>query len=776
MKPGERFNGKLVDERVRPQLVRQSHDLSISRRALGSMSLVTDLLLRFEQQLFELRRGSLDARTCADAALSLLRELCRHECGESSLDEGIDTVMDSLGAEPWVRRLVGDLKVRAERAVRARLGSNDEQRFRSDEALQDLTDLCAWYGRRKATLLRLSRERGDGFEVLGEFSIHHDRTLFGVSGLEVRTAAILRARAQQRLWFRVQVLDGERSVMPREQWRFWSDETDSWVTGAGSDDTAPFASLVPLDVTMHCAVLDDLRAFIPYAALELPSGRCPVTLLGQVIDERGAVLLDGLSDTDISVPDGAAARIENFLPSPSSMGLWPRDPVSGSAVRTIRVTSVQRENANRQVPILEVRADLELHGLEDQELEVQCRVLTTDGELIESELARFAAPDGTFLRTLTLHPLKPCAHYFDVDLSFPVVSLAIEPGPIPLMVEVCVLNRQRGVICGSVEPLDFTMPQLEPQRRTPLIEVPTRVDEEGMRLSALDISIDSHLDDIPQLKVCASLSCDGRWSNWATVVFSVRAWRGHAVDGLHAGTEESEILVRRFLVKPEGADVADICVSCPLHECVSADEGAGPEDQFVVQLSVVDERGRILTDRQQLVALAGAGNSSAELRGTSPHGVIVSLERINGGVSGRALIRYATHISSLLAQQGRYILALAPEGDSSDVELSEPVLIECSDVSAVIAGGGVPMKIQQLGVLALDGPQFQALKSAEALKVMLFEPSGRLVDSRIWRAHPRLLQSVSAAESGAGQRHKPHTVQEARESESSESRRTGTTL
>ena len=227
-------------------------------------------------------------------------------------------------------------------------------------------ELLGWYTARKRSL------RCAGLENLQEtdedrifdLRIRHDRTYCGAAGLEIECGALLVARRGEPLWLCASAFQAGRRVEVRRGWEAWTDATD-FRPNRASPERRALAGLTPVCPGAQHTILDAARIFLPYAALDLPAGRADLQFEVYLADLRGRRIAAENIAVSLAVPQRAAQPPP--VPSPQSLGVWPSDVVSGSAISKLRISPPGRTEAAL------VSCDLKLYGQSGSAVTVECR-------------------------------------------------------------------------------------------------------------------------------------------------------------------------------------------------------------------------------------------------------------------------------------------------------------------------------------------------------------------------------------------------------------------
>ena len=290
----------------------------------------------------------------AELVLRVVRDIAHRETGIFNLEPHVPQLLSALYAGSVEVGIVGGLVRRAQKILAARdiaersrgsRRSEDSDRSRVtgydiSREIDELTMLLKWYVRRKMSLASLEIEISgnaamldsdgsvlrDEHDALYGLEVMHDQQVFGTKGCVLACGLRLVGRDGQPLWLRVGVRCHGEPVVVRSDWSSWTDPGSGEALEVLAREV-PFCSLVPVRPNAQRLIIDEVRAFIPYAALELPVGRCDVEFVISVIDSDGDEILMTTRAESICVP--RRDSVPFVAPAPHAAGMWPHDVVSG---------------------------------------------------------------------------------------------------------------------------------------------------------------------------------------------------------------------------------------------------------------------------------------------------------------------------------------------------------------------------------------------------------------------------------------------------------------
>jgi hypothetical protein len=443
------------------------------------------------------RSGRSACAKVSELVLSVVRKVAHRETGMYSLDPNVPLLLSALYAGSVEASIVSGL-VRRAQAVLARIDQEQRdalrlgngarvsvdgttaQEYDISRELDELTMMLKWYVRRKMSLAGLEVDllrRGTGYDdgavafsdeedALFGFEVLHDNQVFGAKGCFVTCGLRLVGHDSQPLWLRVSVRWNGEAVAVRPEWGSWTDPGNGASIEVVSE-RSPFCSLVPIRPQAQRLVIDDIRAFVPYAALDVPAGRCDVELCVSVIDNDGRELLAAVRNESICVPRRELTL--THVPAPHAVGMWPHDVVSGDRISELQVSAGYKVVAGWERHTISVLFDLSLFMHAGESVLLECRFLDEHGELIElsslgipyvaSELNVPVESVSSYRYRRILHPRGAWAHYRNLCIDIPVEFLLLAAGAHNLTCEVVIVSSEDRVLCGDMGPLTVHVAQ-----------------------------------------------------------------------------------------------------------------------------------------------------------------------------------------------------------------------------------------------------------------------------------------------------------------------------
>ncbi len=427
-----------------------------NERLLGtrSVSRPFDEAERFEALIASLREKSdqlskveSPPKQLAREVLSIQRQLIREEAGAGVQGDAIEALYERLWAEPPMQRLFLDLYNKSCAILHSAMSSVEG--FDRAIVAADLERIISWYVQRKNTLTALER-RGTSDDALLNLAVRHDRSFLGVKGIEISCSLALSGHRFQDLWFKVFLRSGGSFVGVRAGWEHWVDETETLlkivpVNSSHPVEGARVSAILPVSPASEHCLVDDLRCFIPYAAMDLVAGPHEVMVEAGIYEASGKRLLFVNQSEQISI-----AEVDDEYPIPSlqSFAVWPVDVATGDSIERLRIRRGHREG-NREV--LAITYSLELWGHRDEPLKLRCRVLSMQGDPVDGGINSMREGDGSFLYESELTLTSDIARFYDRSLEIPLHALSLDEGQHELFCMLSVVDGSGRTLCGAFE-------------------------------------------------------------------------------------------------------------------------------------------------------------------------------------------------------------------------------------------------------------------------------------------------------------------------------------
>lgn len=420
----------------------------------------------------------------AELVLGIIRRIAHRETGLYSMEPNVPLVLSALYAGSVEGTIVSGLVRRAQQVQDAAgLEPVDPQgagahsmsgalaEYDVNRELDELTMLLKWYVKRKTSLtgLEVHHSRrvdisGDSAAIAGEeddaifaFEVMHDHQVFATKGCFVSCGLRLVGHDGQPLWLRVSVKAAGETVAARPAWSSWTDPEGDGAVEVLSDKPQ-FCSLVPIRPNAQRLVIDDIRAFLPYAALDLPAGRSDIQLHVAVVDGSGKELLAASKPESICIPAAEVSPVN--VPSPHSVGMWPHDVVSGDRISDLRVSCGHKVVAGWERHTVSAQFDLSLFMHAGESVLLECRFVDSKGNVVElsslgipyvaGELGGSLESVSSYRYRRVLHPRGAWSVYRGLCVDIPVEFLLLDPGSHSLSCEVVIVSSDDRVLCGDI--------------------------------------------------------------------------------------------------------------------------------------------------------------------------------------------------------------------------------------------------------------------------------------------------------------------------------------
>ena len=434
-----------------------------------------------------------------ELVLAIIRKISHRETGIYSLDPNVAPLLSILYAGSVEVSIVAGLVRRAQEALVAVSADESEGSLQQSSSgggliydydvareLDELGMLLKWYVKRKMSLTGLEVYQSRRSDALSEtvaafssdeddalfgFEVMHDHQVFGAKGCFVTCGLRLVGHDGQPLWLRVSVRCDGKGVAVRPEWSSWTDPGRAGEVQVLSEDLA-FCSLVPIRPNAQRIIIDDIRAFVPYGALDLPPGRCDIELLISVIDNEGSEILTASRAESICVPHLELVNLN--APAPHAVGMWPHDVVSGDRLSELRISSGYKIVAGWERHSVSVQFDLSLFMHAGEGVLLECRFLDSRGNIVElsslgipyvaSELNVAVESVSSYRYRRVLHPKGAWAYYRGLCIDIPVEFLLLEQGSHNLTCEVMVVSSDDRVLCGDMGIVTLQVSGREPQK------------------------------------------------------------------------------------------------------------------------------------------------------------------------------------------------------------------------------------------------------------------------------------------------------------------------
>lgn len=498
-------------------------------RLLGTKSVSgpTDEATRFRnfiastrERIDQLTKSELSTKQLGREVLAILRQIIREDSDPSTHDDAVETLFHRLWGEPVMQRLFVDLHNRACAILHtAHRSFVDMER---DVVATELEEIISWYERRKFSLAMLQGQAGHDDCIFG-LQVFHDRSSVGVDGFEISCGLCLVGHRSEELWLKVFVRSFGEFVLARPGWEHWIDDTETLVRavprsgGPESDDRA--CSIVPISPSGQRNIIDSVRCFMPYAALDLPPGRQDVMIEVGLYDAKGRRILFGSQAERLSIP---ASENIKAVPSPQALALWPSNFSSGDTISHVRV---QRGFRDESREVLTVLSNLELAGHRSETLHLECRFMNMQGDLVESGQSSMMDADGSFVLRSDLVVASDVWRFYERALEIPLTALSLDAGSHDLLCRLAVLDETRKVLCGTVERVSVEISSESIAPQAPIVETQAVMESpdpmSDLQIGAFTVDPDARFNGTPVITLGITLSASDWRSKICRVVLSV---------------------------------------------------------------------------------------------------------------------------------------------------------------------------------------------------------------------------------------------------------------
>lgn len=448
------------------------------------------------------RRGTVSAQAkVATLVLGIIRDIAHRETGIFHLEPNVPQLVSVLCAGSVEVGIISGLVRRAQKAIALRdqlerdgvLSARDDTRaprgssYDVGRELDELTMLLKWYARRKMSAASLELDCASRTSILGDedlfardehdvlfgFEVMHDHQVFGTKGCLLSCGLRLIGWDGQPLWLRVGVRWNGANVSARREWSSWTDPGN----GAPIEvmpQTSPFCSLVPIRPNSQRLIIDEIRAFVPYAALDLPVGRCDVEFVISVLDNDGREILSTSRAESVCVPRHDQSSF--VVPAPHAVGMWPHDVVSGDKLSELSISSGFKTVAGWERHTISVQFDVSLFMHAGESVMLECRFVDSKGDIVElsslgipfvaSELNVAVESVSSYRYRRVLHPKGAWAFYRGLCVDIPVEFLLLTEGEHELTCEIVIVSSDDRVLCGDMGRVSVRVPSRASRNET----------------------------------------------------------------------------------------------------------------------------------------------------------------------------------------------------------------------------------------------------------------------------------------------------------------------
>lgn len=718
-----------------------------SERLLGTRSVAepADEVERFEsfvatarERIELLQKPDIPPKQLAREVLAIQRQLIREGSDLSAHSDAIEALFNRLWAEPPIQRLFIDLYNKACAILHSSQFPADG--FGREAVAADLERILSWYVRRKSSLLTIAPDDQDQ-DMLWGLQVIHDRSFLGVPGFEVACHAALRGHRHEELWFKVFVRSGREYIGIRSGWDHWVDETETLLRLVpqptdGAEEIQRFAAISPILPSGERRLIDDLRCFVPYAALNLPPGRHDIEVEAGIFEANGRRILFSSLPERVSLSESTHA-----VPSPQSFALWPVDLASGDIIERIRIRRGHREG-NREV--LTITSSFELWGHREQTLQLHYKVLFLNGDPVESGLSTMIDADGTFLHSTELPVHADVARFYDRITEIPLQALSLDEGDHELLLQLCISDDSGRALCGMHERFslhidaDAVAPNADPEDRVEVLDAPDLLTD--LQMGGFVVDPDSHFNGDSFIKIGVTLVASEWRSKVCRVVLSIeqdplttpstklrlRPQRQTRCCGGFDGPQRREIIAQfssrdiasYLLLPPEGVKLLARAQVYTLDDCLIFNRTR----PFVLREHDVHEAAQVVAFAEHPAAkivdiVTHPVVGSSQIR--SEVALDVRLDEVNA--SRFSLYHEVLDHSGIPIRQHPDVQFDALPGSVVGLDFSE------EHFSCRYRAGVFQVRVELLNNLIPHGQQQSARPGGYTLKLLLFSEEGRLI-------------------------------------------------
>ena len=358
------------------------------------------LLLEAEKKLDTWREFPGTPQELATNIFDFLRMMLRQEVGTPDLEAAMGLLFHELWGSVGPLRLLSDLYFKTRLLIAQKATSWNDLQVSSDELLLDFEHCVNWYGARKTSLIIAEEDLTRDQETDGMFGwrIAHDRSLHGLLGFDVVCGLRLSGHAGDNLWLKVFFKEGNRYLKC----------SSSWIDQAGAQHSTrrsegKVCSVIPLAIEHHRVLIDEVRLFLPYQALNLQPGKQTLEVVTVLADGRGKEILSHTEVHNFFIPGSLhCGAIEQV--SPQLKGVWNRDFSRGDGFL--------RASTERSFDTVNIVFDVELIDRDNGPITFECVGRGSDGFELPLEL-----------KPRVVEVSKPYVVLNEMEFAVPLTSL-----------------------------------------------------------------------------------------------------------------------------------------------------------------------------------------------------------------------------------------------------------------------------------------------------------------------------------------------------------------
>lgn len=681
--------------------------------------LLTSVQNNLQESLAEIDDRLVSRRQIARRIEALLRDLMRREIKSVDLRSELDVFLAHMHAGEAVSKIAGRLMQYVDATVYEDAASTDHGVVYARQVALDLQDFVDWYTRRRTTLEAF--HSSDSGDALAKVRVVHDKVLSGLRGMEVLGALKLHGHFGKTLWLRARILGKSGVVSVREGWETWTDDSGRLAI-AGAEGQREFVVMQPIQPAGQLCMIDQLRLFIPYSALQLASGTHEVRIEVTLGDARGAELLREVVEERIAVPP--LELCDDPIPSPHVLALWRSDSAEGDSILNLKAVTGVIDGLNTDGQVLRVSFDLRLFNREGVAVRTECRVMNKAGDTLVG---------GEGDSGLSLFPQRPIARYFDLEFVIPTGQLGLSKGRHDLLCELVVLAENGQAICGALQPVRIEVASDQPlPTELGIVRALPEDPSLGVQCTGISVTTLTAFGDEHSVRVVASLASSDWTHRFMLVRMSIEDDRGQVIG--HRRENCAQLVRGLYVGGAFGGEVRTIINNFDIADfAVPEVDGLTKDVGFRARVRIYNGDGQQVLEASKTFRL-GSAVFPREVRAPVPleglHIADLNLRRI---VGDEASIAFSVAINAKLggADSGIGTLYLELVDDSQVIEVAGeaaalPGRVIPLDLSSVRCSPGFKSGWYQTSfetVLQVSG------SSRRSVKAMLFSPNGKLLQS-----------------------------------------------
>ncbi|MEZ4754940.1 MAG: hypothetical protein R3A13_11660 [Bdellovibrionota bacterium] len=258
------------------------------------------------------------------------------------------------------------------------------------EIINAIDHILSWFMRRIRNLDQLATLDSQSDEVnLFGVQIIHDVKENGVFGFEVVAGAQISGFSSQELWLELQMFQDGNPINVKPEAKGWSQPVI--YPRVVQDSKLPLHFGLPVRVSTQFKIFDRLNMFIPYSILDLPSGLFPAELVLSLVDTKGKALSSASSLTLLRIIEENSPTV-----SPSEVGAWKYNTQTGEFLEASEIKISPGVCGNWEEPCLEVEFGGLVISRQQEDLQLELKIISSDGELALGVSQQYQDREGYF--------------------------------------------------------------------------------------------------------------------------------------------------------------------------------------------------------------------------------------------------------------------------------------------------------------------------------------------------------------------------------------------